>query len=238
MSRLKIDAELAKSGILTANLHGVRTVLQREFGLKHFPISMDDKVKAQMENDKNDTYPYGWMVPSDLQGVRDQINTRAVQRFGARVGTYGATRNTSRVGYIFPVRLGIEIHIVTDDANKALRFSELFAILSGMQSILSFDVRFGQQFFINTRLEIPDTITIPFADTGDTTKPGGIELTMQMVVHTYAGFFHDKASVYAMDPIIGMATEEDGEVTDFSDLPSWLPEGYADESQPNEDPSP
>lgn len=234
MSRLKIPAEVAKSGILRTNLYGVATMLKREFALKDVPLSLDDKVKAQMENQNNVTYPYGYLVPSDMQLSRELYNLTAVRRFGARAGEYGATRNTSRVGFVFPVKVGVEFHVLSDDAMKAIHYAECFAILAAMQNILTFDVRYGQRFSLNTRLEIPDSVTIPFADTGDTTKPGAVELVMQLIVHTYAGFFYDKASIYADGPVIGTAVEEDGELSEFSEVQPWLPEEYRNELDSNQ----
>lgn len=233
MARLSIPKELAKSGLLRTNLHAVRTVLARELGLQHFPISLDDKVKAQLANDGQTQYPYGWLVPSDMQLVRDQYNNSATRRIGMRVGTYGATRNTSRIGFIYPIKIGAEIHVACDDAEKSLHFGETFLLLSAMQNVLSFDVRFGDQFSLNTRIVVPDSVTIPFADTGDTTKPGAVEVTLQIVIETYAGFFHDISSVYDVDPIIGVATHgADGELEAFDDLPHTLSKAFNDERNP------
>ncbi len=229
MARLSIPAELVKSGILRTNLHAVRAVLQREFRFKHFPISLDDKVKAQQKNDGSTAYPYGWLVPSDSEIVRDQLNNRAVQLYGLRVGTFGADRNTTRVGYIFPVRMGLEMHIVSGDADQTIHMSEAALILSALQSQLSFDVRYGESFILNTRIEFPANTSIPVADTGDTTKPGGSEIVLQLIIHTYAGFFAKKSSVYDVDPIIGTSIVDPKTDTllEFAELEPAIPEEFS-----------
>lgn len=216
MAKLSIPKEMVKSGLLRTGLHGVRKVLKAELGVD-FPLTLDDKVKAQLKNDGNMSYPYGWLVPSDAQAVKDQVSGRAVQRTGMRVGTYGATRNTSRVGFIFPVRIGVELHYFDDNADRALHITEALLLISAFTN-LNFDVKYGKDFILNTRIEVPDSATIPIADTGDTTKPGAVELTMPLIIHTYAGFFHDVASVYNADPIIGRTISKPGDQPDeFSD---------------------
>lgn len=224
MAHLSIPRELVKSGLLRTNLHGVRTVLARELGLKDLPISLDDKIKKQLANEDKTSYPYGWIVPTDAQVVKDSFSNRAVQRTGHRVGTYGASRNTSRVGFIFPIRIGCELHYFDDSADRAFHISETFLLLSALNN-LTFDVKYGNQFVLNTRIEVPDNTTIPLADTGDTTKPGAIEIIVQLIVHTYAGFFKDVSSVYDVDPIIGTNIESvNGSEDTFTDYISPIEE--------------
>lgn len=235
MARLLISREISKNSLLTTALQGVKTVLQRETGLKSIVLSADDKVKADLKNKGNTSYPYAYLRPSDAEAVRDQGNARATQRYGLRTGTYGATRNTSRVGFIFPVRLGMELVYVDDDALRMYRMTETFLILAAI-NMLNFDIRFANQLVLNTRIQIPENTTIPLADTGDTTKPGGMELTLSLIIHTYAGFFRDVSSVYAADPMIGYVLKskmEDGEgiaedvqESEFEDYETQIPREF------------
>lgn len=231
MSRLSIPKELLASGLLRTFLHGTRSILQRELNLKSLPYSMDDKVKAQMSNEDNTVFPYGYLAPSDMQVNKEaQGNPRAMQRTGWRVGAFGASRNISNVGFIVPMRMGLELHYLHNDADSLLRIGEMFVMLSSMNN-LNFDVKFGNDkekpFILNTRIEIPDNMSIPIADTGDTTKPGGGELVIPLVLHTYAGFFKKMSSLYNADPIIGMAIERADDTVDFNDdFPGLMPEEY------------
>ena len=231
MSRLSIPKELLKSGLLRTFLHGTRSVLQRELGLKSLPYSLDDKVKAQQANQNNDVFPYGYIAPSDMQVNKEaQGNPRAMQRTGWRVGVFGASRNISNVGFIVPMRVGLELHYFHNDADFLLRVGEMFVMLSSMNN-LNFDVKFGSNtdspFILNTRIEIPDNMSIPIADTGDTTKPGGGELSIPLVLHTYAGFFKKMSSLYYADPIIGIATEKADDTVVFDEnFPGLMPEEY------------
>ena len=243
MARLNIPRELAKNSILQTALHGVRTVLERETGLKNILISTDDKVKLEMKNQGNTAYPYAWLAPSDAQIVKDQVSNRATQAYGMRMGGYGATRNTSRVGFLFPVRLGFELKYTDDDAMRMMRMVETFLLLSAVNR-LTFDIRFANSMTLNTRIEIPDSTTIPIADTGDTTKPGGSEVSVALIIHTYAGFVRDVSSVYAADPTIGyvinkdvptgtLAAPSETSAEDFPDYITQLPEEFTSNAPPN-----
>lgn len=245
MARIHIPAEIAKSSLLLTGLHGMRAVFQRETGVKRIRISTDDKIKAQMDNTKDDTYPYAWLVPSDAQATRDLVNNRNTARVGMRMGTVGATRNTAAVGFLFPVKLGFELKYTDSDAKRLYGMIETFLILSAMTN-LNFDVKFANQLVLNNRIEIPDNLTIPIADTGDTTKPGGGEVSIQFIFHTWAGFFRDVASVYAADPQIGVASKgvygsrenvSDPRMLDADDLfgeyEPVIPEEYSTNEQPS-----
>lgn len=233
MSRLSIPKELLESGLLRTFLHGTRSVLQRELGLKSMPYSLDDKVKAQQANQGMNVFPYAYLAPSDMQVNKEaQGSPRAMQRTGWRVGTFGASRNISNVGFMVPMRVGLELHYFHSDADALLRTGEMFVILSSMNN-LNFDVKFGNNtdtpFILNTRIEIPDNMSIPIADTGDTTKPGGGELVVPVVVHTYAGFFKKTSALYHADPIIGLAIEKADDTVDFNeDFPGLMPEEFRD----------
>lgn len=233
MSRLSIPKELLASGLLRTFLHGTKSVLQRELNLKSLPYSLDDKVKAQQANENNNVFPYAYIAPSDMQVNKEaQGNPRAMQRNGWRVGTFGASRNISSVGFIVPMRMGLELHYFHNDADSLLRIGEMFVILSSMNN-LNFDVKFGngseKPFILNTRIEIPDNMSIPIADTGDTTKPGGGELVIPIVIHTYAGFIKKMSSLYHADPIIGIATEKPDDTIDFDEeFPGLMPKEYRD----------
>jgi hypothetical protein len=237
MARINISNEISKNSLLLTTLNGVKYVLQRETGIKNVRLSTADKIKAQMKESGDDKFPYAWLEPSDGQTVRDQMNLRAIQRTGIRVGTYGATRNTSRAGFIFPIRLGMAFKYVDNDPIRMYRMLETFLVLSGI-NMLNFDTRFANQLVLNTRIEIPDNATIPIADTGDTTKPGGSEMELPLVIHTHCGFFYDMSSVFASDPIIGytlkssMGDEDTASVqqnvneSEFGDYETQLPEEF------------
>ncbi len=202
-SSQSLPALIAKHGILSRCMSGVLSVLQKELALsKPVRYTQDERIKDSMSKDENTQYPYAWVVPSDAQAVRDGVNARAVARYGQRTGNFGATRNTTRVARVFPVNLGLELHYVTGDPMAMLAAVEMFLIFSATTN-LNFDLKFGRDFFLNTRIEIPDSASIPLADTSDTTKPGGGELTLNLIVHTYAGFFTDVSSVYNKDPVVG-----------------------------------
>lgn len=194
--------ELAKNSVMLLSMHGVRTVLERELGIKELKLSMDETVRAEIERDhtahEKAKYPYAYMAVSELMGVRDQGNNKYSQRMGVRMmgqaGADGATRATSRKAHLFPINLSLDLKYVHDDPLKILLMGEAFTILSVCGG-LSFNLQLNEGYNFDVRIEIPESTTIPIASTTDTSNPGGFELSMSLIVHTYSGFFHDASAV-------------------------------------------
>lgn len=218
MTHTSIPKSIAKNSLLSTALNACKTVIARELGLpKGFAISTDERVKVALQQNGQKQFPQAWLVPSDVRSVKDRQNNRAVQRYGHRMGMYGAMRNTSQVGFIFPIEVGMEIHYVDNDPLRLLRFAEACLVLSAI-NMLTFDIRFGSKedpLILNTRIEVPDNASYPISDTSDTTKPGGGEVTIPIVIHTYTGFFQDVASVYAADPVIGYTVQNSQREDEF-----------------------
>jgi hypothetical protein len=201
-----VVAEVAKNSILLISLHGVRTVLERELEIKNVLISSDESVKQQMKNRGETTYPYSYMSLSELSGVRDNVPTRTMQRFGARVGNYGATKATSRKAFMFPVTLGLDFKYVDNDPYRVITMAESLVILSQLSGF-NFNMKFSDSFMLNIRLEVPESTTIPIADSNSSNEPGGMEVSLSLIVHTYAGFFREVSSVNSGNPIINYTIE-------------------------------
>lgn len=206
--------ELAKNSVLLLSLHGVRTVLERELGIKNLQISMDETIKAEIERKTQQhekvQYPYAYMSMSELIGVRDQSNNKHAQRCGIRMGAAGATLATSRKAFLFPINIGLDLKYIDDDPMRAIVMAESMVILS-MIGGLTFNLKLSESINFDVRVEIPETVPIPLGSTNNPESPGGIEVTLSLVIHTFSGFFKEVAAVNSSSPTISMEimTEDD-----------------------------
>jgi hypothetical protein len=63
------------------------------------------------------------------------------------------------------------------------------------------------------RVEIPETVSIPLSSTTNTEAPGGIEVELSLIIHTYSGFFKNVEAVAYDRPTVAMTIElEDGKI--------------------------
>lgn len=207
--------ELAKNSVLLLSLHGVRTVLERELGIKDLQIAMDETIKAEIERKtkqhEKTSYPYAYMSMSELIGIRDQGNNKHTQRFGIRMGAAGATRATSRKAFLFPINVGLDLKYIDDDPSRAIVMAESMVILSQLGG-LSFSLTLGEAIEFDVRIEIPESVPIPLSSVNSPESPGGIEVSLSLIIHTYSGFFKEVAAVNSDRATINMEIElEDGE---------------------------
>ena len=211
--------ELAKNSVLLLSLHGVRTVLERELGIKNLNISMDETVKAEIERKAKQhegaRYPYAWLSMSELIGKRDQSNNKHAQRMGLRIGggidmAAGSTKYTSRKAYLFPIEVGMSLKYVDDDPARAMVMAESMVILS-MIGGLNFSLTLSETLNFDVRVEIPETVPIPLSSTTNAEAPGGIEVELSLIIHTYSGFFKNVEAVTSDRPTLQMTIDLDGE---------------------------
>lgn len=195
-----IFRELAKNSLMLISLHGVRTVLERELGIKDLQITMDETAKAEIERaakQKSVAYPYAYMSMSELTGVRDQSNNKYAQRYGTRMQAGGdgqSTRATSRKAFMFPINVGLDLKYIHDDPTQAMLMAEAFVILSMIGGV-TFNIDLGGGVNFDVRIEIPESVTIPIASINAPEAPGGFEVSMSLIIHTFSGFFKEVAAV-------------------------------------------
>lgn len=190
-----------------ASLHGVRTTFERELGLKNILIETDEMIKLRIaqriKQNEVPQYPYSYLNLNELQAVKDLQPNKVVRRHGYRMGMLDATRGTSSKGYIFPVRASVDLKYVDSDPYRVIRVAEGMMIL-GQIGAMFFELLVGGDdgMRLEARVEIPESVTIPVADNSNPQSPGGMEVTLSFVLHTYAGFFRDVSSVNAVNPNI------------------------------------
>lgn len=192
-------SELAQNSVLLLSLHGIRTVLERELGIKNILISGDETIKADIsrlaqQKGEEIGFPYAYMSLSELLGVRDQGNNKHAQRMGIRMGSSGATLATARKAYLFPMNLSMELKYIDDDPYRTIVMAETMVLLS-LAGGLTFDIKLDEALEFEVRIEIPDSIPVPIANSTNTESPGAMEVTLTLVIHTYSGFFRNVAAV-------------------------------------------
>lgn len=201
---------ISKSSLLLMSLHGVRTAFERELDLRNMVIATSDSVKRELARKGDTSYPYSYLSISELIGVRDQNSNKFVQRHGIRMGAEGATRATSRKAYLFPINVGMELKYIDSDPTRCFLMAESMVILS-MLGGLQFELLVGDTVRFLVRVEIPETTAIPISAYGSTESPDASELSLTLVIHTYAGFLKDVSAVNSGNPIISVniLTEDD-----------------------------
>lgn len=192
--------ELKNSSILISAIQGARIVLERELGLSNILVSTNEAVKRELANRGQNKYPYAYMSMSDMQADRQRLAGRSIRRHGFLTGSQNNTFSTVQKGYIFPVKVSFELKYIDDDPYRILYIAENFAIWSSASN-LTFSMKI-QDLELQTTMTIPESVTIPIADTGNTNEPGGQELSIPIIMDTYCGFVRDVSSVSSNSPII------------------------------------
>ncbi len=195
--------EVKSNSLLTMSLHGVRTILETELGVKPIIIATDETVKSEYARRDHMEFPYAHLELTEIMGVRDQNANKTVQRQGVHAGKHGATRATTRKGYMFPITVGMTLKYTDGDPYSYIPLAETMVILS-MIGGLTFAIKLNEDFEFHVRIEIPEQVAIQLASTTSAETPGGTEIEIALIIHTYAGFFRDVASVNSDRPTIQM----------------------------------
>ena len=65
---------------------------------------------------------------------------------------------------------------------------------------LNFEIILSDAIRFNVRIEIPESVSIPLGAENNAESPGAIEVTLNLIVHTYAGFFREVSAVNSGSP--------------------------------------
>ena len=188
-----ILGELQSNSILATSLHGVRTLLERELGLKNLLLATDDTIMGEFTRKAEQLYPHSYLVINELIGVTDQIHTRYVQRQGVTSGLGGATKATTQKAYMFPINVGVELKYQDNDMHRVMAIAEalvIFSMIGGLSFTLTVS---GIEYIV--RIEIPLSTSIPIGSAESANDPSATEVSVSMVIHTHAGFFRDVSAV-------------------------------------------
>ncbi len=206
--------DLRQSSLLLMSLMGVRTLLERELELKDLVLASEDSAVKELQRRKMDPitatmpYPYAYLSLSEMTAVKDHGPNKLIRRHGFRMGTTESTRATSKKGYIFPVVVQISLHYLDNDPIRVLKMAEALIIL-GQIGPLAFSLLIGEEGMdLDISMEIPETATIPIAETENIHAPDSQELEIPLIVHTYAGFFRDVSAVNSSHPILSIQLKE------------------------------
>jgi hypothetical protein len=211
--------DLEKSSLLFISLMGVRTLLERELLLKDLVLASEDsaikELQRRLTTDMSNTivFPYGYLSLSELTAVKDHAPNKNIKRHGWRMGTEGATRATTKKGYLFPVVVQISLHYLDNDPIRVLRMAEALVILAQIGPLV-FSLNIGDGVELEIMVEIPEGATIPIAETENSHCPDAQEIEVALVIHTYAGFFRDVSAVNSDRPSVSIELK-----------PNYLPTG-------------
>lgn len=199
MSELLKDIE--HNSMLLASLSGLRSILEKELDLKNIDIASDDMVKQLLASRGHVEYPYAYISLTEISGVRDHTPNKNVRRLGYNMGTFNSTKSTTQKAYMFPVTIAVDFKYVDSDPYRCLRMVEALVILSQIDS-LYYDIVLNDDYRYHNRVEIPENTSIPLSDTNNPQTPGGMEVSVSIILHTYCGFVRDVAAVQARRPIV------------------------------------
>jgi hypothetical protein len=207
-----VAALKASSSILLFSLYGVRSSLERSLGLDNITINTDETVNKVIRRKRSEgeaiRYPYAYFSLSEITAVKDtQGNSKTTARVGLRTGTVGTTRHTVKKGYLFPITCTLALSILDGDPNECVYLSEALALLNHLGG-LNFTLKV-MGIDLNIRLEFPDTISFPQANTNASDEPGEIKLSTNLILHTWSGVFKDVFAVTDSKPIATFSVEGD-----------------------------
>lgn len=216
---MNLKSTLKRDSLLNISLNAMRRVLERTLELKTVHLVTGDRVKAiqrieqtrvDRPNDdiakKTSVYPYGFFIVNELANRRDYVvNNVAMRRHGLHLLGADETMGSTRKAFLFPMRLGIELHYLTADPQDAFITSQALLLLGTIKG-LSFTVKVsGVQW--TTFVEFPDSASIPQSTAEEPAQPGAMELSLSFSVTTMSGFFQDVAAVQHSAPQLNVDVE-------------------------------
>jgi hypothetical protein len=201
-----VYTEVKSNSLLMMTLHGVRTVLETELGISPLVIATDEMVKSEYARRGHTEYPYAHLELNELMGVKDQGSNRTLQRQGFLTGLHGATKATTRKGFMFPITVGMTLKYTHGDPYEYITMAETLVILSLIGG-LAFEIRLNEDFKFLVRVEVPEQTAIALASINTPESPGAVEIEAALIIHTQAGFFRDVAAVNSGRPTIRMEIE-------------------------------
>lgn len=225
---MPIIDEIKENSILQACMHGARAVLERELKIRNIVFGTEETVRKQIERESGDVkYPYGYIQLTSLSVTRDRMNNKATRRHGMVNGIDTVSRSSIAKAFLFPVKLNADFHYVVGDPIQLMKSLETLAILT-MTGSLTCRLTLGGDTAINfdVSITLPDDMSIPTAESGGSTNPGGNDITLGIVIDAFAGFVRNVATVNSTTPEMVFNVEYQPQLAEL--------EGEADEGQATE----
>lgn len=174
---------------LETTVQGLCALLKQHLGLSNIEVTTNDRVREQLQRKNKVQFPYSWVVIQEMRAWRENASGHNIGRHGW-TSPQSYTESTASKGYLWPVALGVELHITHNDPRMVLTYTEALTILA-MTNGLNFKIQLAPGTVVTVRCEVPDSVSIPIASTDDPANPNGIELTLGLVLYTWVGFFKD-----------------------------------------------
>ena len=223
---MSLIKDLSKENLLYMALAGVRGVLERELGLSSVMFTMSENYKQEMVRKASDqgkalTFPWSYFMIQSLAATRDTANNYAVRKHGIRFTQVGE-KATSKKGYLFPIKLGLEFHYIDSDPKRLLTMSQALVLLSATGG-LKFTIDVGDMFSFTVGLEIPIETTITTQEEQSSQFPEATDLTTSIVMSSEIGFFRDVSASNGKTTVLRVSLKSgDTEDTFELDGPSYV----------------
>jgi len=199
---MSLIKELSKESLLVIALKAVAGMLTKEIELTP-TLAVSETHRAELMRKATGQgrggesqplkFPYSFLLLNSLAGIRDTGNNYAVRKHGLRL-LNSHTDALTKKAYLFPIKIGLELHYIDTDPGRLLNMALALATISA-SSGLKCDVNIGESFTFSVALEIPLESTIQTQEEQSGVLPEASELTAQIIVSTEAGFFRDVSAV-------------------------------------------
>jgi hypothetical protein len=178
-------------GSLQPTLQGYRAMLERQLGLSGIAVFINERQRQEkLRKTPVPSYPYSWIMLQELRAFKDIASGKNIARHGWFTSGSGATQTTTEKHYMWPVAIGTEVHVVHDDPLEIMRVAERMVITS-MTDALNFSIEVLPGVKTMVRAEVPDTVSIPLAETDNAANPDSNEIVLQIALYSWIGFSKD-----------------------------------------------
>lgn len=206
MARL-ID-KLKDTSFLDLTLRGFQLMLKKELDIlptltiaENYLIDVKEKLLA---NGYTLTPPYAWLFLNGITTRRDEVGNYVMSREGMFFPVKNSVeRAMVEKVHTFPMDIGLELHYVDSNTKNLLLVAQVFSLLSIINQTY-FQIKIGHNYSYGNRLEVPTDQTITPIQLDNEQFPGMMELTLNIVLKSYIGYFTKVANIQSKAPIIEM----------------------------------
>ena len=206
MARL-ID-RLKDTSFLDLTLRGFQLMLKKELDIlptltiaENYLIDVKEKLLA---NGHVLTPPYAWLFLNGITTRRDEVGNYVMSREGMFFPMKNSVeRAMVEKVHTFPMDIGLELHYVDSNNKNLLLVAQVFSLLSVINQTY-FQIKIGHNYSYGNRLVVPEDQTITPIQLDNEQFPGMMELTLNIVLKSYIGYFTKVASIQSKAPIIEM----------------------------------
>lgn len=199
-----------------ATLYGLRNAILRlfgentDFGISRLPITMNDNIKQVFSSEiktGKDPYPYMYVTLRNIALTTDQNNIKNLARSGY-AGQQTNDHSISRA-FLFPSQISCDVHYVDADILRALRYSEMFVLVSAVG---------GMNYVVNYTQNYSWTVTVTLSGNGvdfspsaleDPSSPGEFDVVASLTLGSKMGFIKSATHTNERIPSVNYSSFRD-----------------------------